>query len=99
MADLVAEAALSQDWTEVKAALGLQDGSKYLLDVHDAARRNSLALVAETDDASEPSITGQPVAIAAPGVTDSRQYTARAGVRLWMRVTRGTAKVSASEVP
>ena len=98
MADKVAEAGLTADWLELTGALGLRAGKRYLLDVHTGTDRLAQCGYAETDGAEAPTVAGQRIGIARAGYTDSREYAARQGVRLWMRVTRGTATVAASEV-
>ena len=100
MADLTKEVALTTAWTEVTAPLGMTDGESYLVDV-DGAETRAKVYSAETDDANAPGSSVSGHAIAPPSwnrAVDSRIYTKRTGVHLWVRVTLGDAKVVATAI-
>ena len=98
MADLTKEVALTTSWTEITAPLGMTDGESYLVDV-DGAETRAKVYSAETDDANAPGSSVSGHAIAPPSwnrAVDSRIYTKRANVYLWVRVTLGDARIVAT---
>ena len=98
MADLTKQVAVTTSWTEIAAPLGMADGSSYLIDV-DGVNTNAAVYSAETDDANAPgtAVIGHSIVPANLNRSvDSRIYTKRAGVRIWVRVTRGNARIVAS---
>ena len=99
MADLTQELEITPEWTEITGPLMMVDGSDYLIDVNNVSS-HAVVYNAETDSAMPPpsaGITGHPVL---PGEgsrrVDSRIFPKKSGVFNWMRVTVGTAKVSAT---
>ena len=98
MADLTKQVAVTSVWTEITAPLGMTDGESYLIDV-DGVDTNAAAYSAETDDANAPgaAVIGHPLAPSNFNRSvDSRIYTKRTDVRIWVRVTRGEARVVAT---
>ena len=98
MADLTKEVALTTSWTEITAPLGMTDGEKYLVDV-DEVNPRARVYSAETDDANAPGATVIGHAIVPASLhrsVDSRIYTKRAGVFIWVRVTLGDARIVAT---
>ena len=96
--DLTKEVALTTSWTEITAPLGMTDGESYLIDF-DGAQTRAKVYSAETDDANSPGATVSGHAIVPASwnrSVDSRIYTKRAGVRIWVRVSLGDAKVVAT---
>ena len=95
MADLTKQVALTTAWTEVTAPLGMADGESYLVDV-DGTTAKARVYSAETDNTTAPTaaVIGHAIAPANPSRSvDSRIYTKRAGVRFWVRVSRGDARI------
>ena len=96
--DLTKEVAVTTSWTEITAPLGMTDGESYLIDF-DGVNTRAKVYSAETDDASAPGATLSGHSILPANLNrsvDSRIYTKRAGVHLWVRVTLGDAKVVAT---
>ena len=99
MADLTHELGLTEEWTEITAPLMMVDGTNYLIDFNDVSSQG-VVYSAETDSSVPPPsawITGHPV-LPWEGLrsVDSRIYPKKAGVFTWIRVTVGTAKISAT---
>ena len=95
MADLTKEVAVTTSWTEITAPLGMTDGESYLIDF-DGVNTRARIYSAETDDANAPGATLSGHGLLPGNLTrsvDSRIYTKRAGVHLWVRVSLGAAKV------
>ena len=98
MADLTKEVAVTTDWTEITAPLAMADDESYLIDILVAESRGIIHS-AETDDANAPGATLSGHGLLPGNLTrsaDSRIYTKRAGVFLWVRVSLGDAKVVAT---
>ena len=98
MADLTKEVAITTVWTEITVPLGMTDDESYLVDV-DGVNTNAAVHSAETDDANAPgaAVIGHPIVPTNFNRSvDSRIYSKRTDVRIWMRVTRGNARVVAT---
>ena len=95
MADLTKELVIGTAWTEVRTALGIEDGRDYTFDVAKASSPIATVYWAVTDDANEPSAaltTGHPIR-----PTDTRVakgFTSEQ--RFWLRTDRGTAVLVAT---
>ena len=100
MADITAEATITQEWTEITAALSLADDTRYQVDVE--ADSGAILYSADTDVADEePSVGIKGHPIYPPNRdrgADTRSYTKRAGVFSWVRVSRGTATMTFTKV-
>ena len=100
MADISNGVDIDTGWTEITAPLGLTTGSSYLIDIVEADA-DAVAWTAETDSAVAPTaaVNGNPIY---PGSrkrgADPRIFTKGSGVFAWVRVDRGTARVSSVKV-
>ena len=95
MADLTKQVSITTSWTEITAPLGMADGSSYLVDV-DGVDSNATVYSAETDTAVAPgaAVIGHALVPANFNRSvDSRIYSKRTDVYLWVRVTRGNARI------
>lgn len=100
MADLTVSTDITGVWKEVSAPLGMTDGKNYLIDFLHLDGRATVytfdtdsATVAPSDDEGHPLKPPDDY-----GPIDSRLYTKRADVYLWVRVDRREATMVASAV-
>ena len=98
MADLTKQVSVTTAWTEITVPLGMADGESYLIDV-DGVNSNAVVYSAETDNAVAPgaAVIGHAIVPANFNRSvDSRIYSKQAGVFIWVRVTRGEARIVAT---
>ena len=95
MADLTKQVSVTTSWTEITAPIGMANGESYLIDV-DGVGSNAVVYSAETDTAVAPGAAVIGHAIVPSNFNrsvDSRIYSKRTDVYLWVRVTRGNARI------
>ena len=95
MADLTKQVSVTTSWAEVTAPLAMANGESYLIDV-DGVDSNATVYSAETDTAVAPGADVIGHAIVPSNFNrsvDSRIYSKRTNVYMWVRVTRGNARI------
>ena len=95
MADLTKQVSVTTAWTEITAPLAMANGQSYLIDV-DGVNTNAVVYSAETDTAVAPGAAIIGHAIVPSNFNrsvDSRIYGKRTDVYMWVRVTRGNARI------
>ena len=100
MADISNGVGIDTDWTEITVPLGIEDGTSYQIDIV-YADSAAVAWTAETDSEDAPSdgVNGNPIYPSShKRGADTRIFSKADGVFAWVRVDRGTAKVSSVKV-
>lgn len=99
MADLSLEQPLTTEWVEISAPLALVDGTDYLVDVTGAAPKATVWSADTDDGAIAPTVVGHPWRPFGREVGfESRTFTKRAGVFVWVRISTGSATLHVTPV-
>ena len=102
MADLTKQVEVVGTWKEITVPLALEDKKTYAIDVAQVSDPKSILYQAETDSETvgpSDSIIGHPWFLKSQDrYIDTRIYTKREDAYVWVRVTRGTATVVATEI-